>query len=932
MGWLFIGTIITVSCLLLESNTVSAELIGADWINGKVAIERDSDYVYSNNDTYTLGNIPQGIVTAERNVGTISFPRVVEEQRLAYPNGTGYLTDERYLPFGESRWQVLYSNPILSAQSHHIPNPTTNATLLFVNEYDYYHGRPRSIRYVSDWRSLYSNVYFAGDGHIHRNAVSGADYSVYPSIKGADGGDIGFSVAALSYSKNGRWAYMNTSSGQIVVELPSLQWKRLDESININYSLSTAVSNSGRFAARGSYEYSTMVYDTMRCTETISCQKRDIGKLVQDFYASTLKNPKSITRFSPYGLHFLNESTLEYHAYVVSEETKGMAMRFLVHVDPGSEQTRYLALGDSFSSGEGVGDYYSVTAFYADATNYNICHQSKKAYSEILNTWLAPEWYDSVACSGAQIKDIAYMGDDSEYTERGEPQSVSPIKDDDFYSAVKLSFRPGYLPQKSYLGLSSPNIATITIGGNDIGFASIIQSCVFNAQCYSSRDERERTVDLIDSKLPSLEKTYRTILENMRGDSPKLYVLGYPQLFNDEKACGSVMSPAERRFANDLVDYLNDVIRIAAQRAGARYIDTTTVFIDYNEGKDYRVCGGAQPAVNGLSIDLDNMSDNQPFFDYVTSSYHPNKLGHVLLAQRVKAYTNNFSRTMPKPVNAESKPDKLKYETVVGDTLNTQNDIIQLDTISTVTAVYGKSQPVDIAYSFGENQGLPRVGTVVTMTVQSEPITLGTAKIKADHSISETYRLPESLNPGIHTLHLKYIDITGTHRDILQYFYVFADKNDLDGDGIVNKDEKCAIGSTINSDYDEDGVDDACDADITDKPSAKQSLLDAPSETVYNSDPGHAQRSKIKPSVAQTLLPSQRNNGYETVAGQQQMPSEQPIQVQPLSQTGDLEDNDEKRTNNPTPDASFIATISTAVALSIIGVIVLVRTVRNKRV
>ena len=108
-----------------------------------------------------------------------------------------------------------------------------------------------------------------------------------------------------------------------------------------------------------------------------------------------------------------------------------------------SSQTNYIALGDSYSSGEGNPPFLAGT----DGPN-DYCHRSPQAYSEVLGSLfgIAPRFY---ACSGAVTSDITSTFHDTE-----PPQLTQPGTD------------------------SSADLVTMTIGGNDAGFADVLQACI----------------------------------------------------------------------------------------------------------------------------------------------------------------------------------------------------------------------------------------------------------------------------------------------------------------------------------------------------------------------------------------------------------------------------------------------------------------------
>ena len=99
---------------------------------------------------------------------------------------------------------------------------------------------------------------------------------------------------------------------------------------------------------------------------------------------------------------------------------------------PASAATpNYVALGDSYSSGVGSGSYISSSGN---------CLRSTKAYSALWAAAHSPSSYASVACSGATTNDV-------------------------------INNQVGTLS-------ASTSLVSITIGGNDVGFSSVLENCV----------------------------------------------------------------------------------------------------------------------------------------------------------------------------------------------------------------------------------------------------------------------------------------------------------------------------------------------------------------------------------------------------------------------------------------------------------------------
>ena len=100
-----------------------------------------------------------------------------------------------------------------------------------------------------------------------------------------------------------------------------------------------------------------------------------------------------------------------------------------------------LALGDSYSSGEGAGEYEPGTD-----TRSNSCHRSRSAWPALFAEQRRLKALPSLACSGATVTDVV-SGRAKGEAERRESQ-IGRIA-------------------------GNPDVLTITIGGNDLGFRSV---------------------------------------------------------------------------------------------------------------------------------------------------------------------------------------------------------------------------------------------------------------------------------------------------------------------------------------------------------------------------------------------------------------------------------------------------------------------------
>ena len=217
----------------------------------------------------------------------------------------------------------------------------------------------------------------------------------------------------------------------------------------------------------------------------------------------------------------------------------------------------YVALGDSYSSGVGTNSY----------TLSSSCLRSTYAYPYLLSQQRPNTSLTFVACSGATTTDVM----------NNQIASVT----------------------------AATNIVTISIGGNDLGFASIIANCTL-LDCNSQLTSTKASADA--SLTPKLDTVYTAI--QSRAPGARVVVLGYPRLFSTSSCLGTTgVSASERSNANLLAD---EIDRITAREA-ARYGFTYKSAIASWTG--HAVCSSSA-WLNGLNL-LNT-----------TESYHPNRSGH----------------------------------------------------------------------------------------------------------------------------------------------------------------------------------------------------------------------------------------------------------------------------------------------------------------
>jgi lysophospholipase L1-like esterase len=203
----------------------------------------------------------------------------------------------------------------------------------------------------------------------------------------------------------------------------------------------------------------------------------------------------------------------------------------------GQDRTAVLAaLGDSYSSGEGNPPFDPAAGR---------CDRSPVAWPLLAAAelgWTATD----LACSGAQTQDV-----------------VRPFKDQPAQTDALAKLRP------------RPDVVTITIGGNDAGFAATLAAC-YVTDCVRSGAIAVAETQILTALPDRLADTYRAVQQAAPG--ARLVVVGYPRLFpahRSEVTGCEWLTNRERRALNQAADLLNGVIAVEAWLAGARYVDVS---------------------------------------------------------------------------------------------------------------------------------------------------------------------------------------------------------------------------------------------------------------------------------------------------------------------------------------------------------------------
>jgi lysophospholipase L1-like esterase len=196
----------------------------------------------------------------------------------------------------------------------------------------------------------------------------------------------------------------------------------------------------------------------------------------------------------------------------------------------GAAQVHYVALGDSYSSGLGAGDYLSSSGG---------CQRSAKAFPEQWAGAHTPGSFVSVACPDTTTGSVL-------------SEQVAALR-------------------------STTTLVSITIGGNDAGFPHVMETCVLlpTSSCLQAVATAE---SFVARQLPAkLTATLRAIKSHAPG--AKVVVLGYPEPFDLSRSASCIgLSTRDRTALNQGADELDAALRTAAQTSHDTFADVRGQF------------------------------------------------------------------------------------------------------------------------------------------------------------------------------------------------------------------------------------------------------------------------------------------------------------------------------------------------------------------
>lgn len=285
-----------------------------------------------------------------------------------------------------------------------------------------------------------------------------------------------------------------------------------------------------------------------------------------------------------------------------------------------------VALGDSYSSGEGTDSYYTETdSFGTDPRYRNACHRSPLTWSRMATLpgssqtigqradALDPTLdYHLLACSGAKTNQV--MTD-------GQYQSLSQL-------------------DRGFIDENTTRV-TISIGGNDAGFSKIAGVCALDVLGCHQEDPllggkslwaTKVEEDIVDVVGPKVTATLLAIRE--RGPEAEVLLMGYPKLFSSNiclDPASIFLGSGEVDWLNDVTVLLNDTMNAAVDEANDQAGEDFATFASPVEAFQANgICGEDPAFINSLSLDKSEGEEGGPRL--AAKAVHPSPEGFVAYA------------------------------------------------------------------------------------------------------------------------------------------------------------------------------------------------------------------------------------------------------------------------------------------------------------
>ncbi len=247
--------------------------------------------------------------------------------------------------------------------------------------------------------------------------------------------------------------------------------------------------------------------------------------------------------------------------------------------DPVSKKPlpNYVALGDSVAAGLGLSTYRDASA----------CDRTNQSYPVLIARAQHYQLTD-LACSGATIQNgILGSQDVNQLQEKPQLQAL--------FSQPK------------------PQLVTMTIGANDIGWSKVLTRC-YTSVCGTTSDQQALTYN-IQLLQQHLANVFHAVQQHYGAHPPSVIVTSYYQVFPQNGTCSAIapITQAETAWVNAATTTLNQTIAsVAAQYPFVSYAHITF--------SGHSLCA-TQPWIQDI---------------YASAPYHPTNTGQQAYATTIE--------------------------------------------------------------------------------------------------------------------------------------------------------------------------------------------------------------------------------------------------------------------------------------------------------
>jgi hypothetical protein len=305
-------------------------------------------------------------------------------------------------------------------------------------------------------------------------------------------------------------------------------------------------------------------------------------------------------------------SNATYSDFAIDDDTT-IAWDAVAFVPTSKPAVSYVSLGDSYAAGEGIEPYYPNADVGAKTPlRKNACHRSPQSYAlgvyqDLRVRHPGTSELHFLACSGAEMPNVT-----GSVVHHGEvPQLMQ-----------------GWLDENT-------THVSISIGGNDAGFAAVIGGCIKTLTRCTWPDyylEREGVLDpepLIDwepkvirGTEPGMENVMRQI--KLLAPNAVITLVGYPYVVwpgsdSDSWSCAANIDRGIAVWMKEMGDLMAEQMRDAAQRAGVAFAPAAAAF-----GGHEACTVGQDEWINALVLSSDSGSGHS---NPGAGSFHPKASG-----------------------------------------------------------------------------------------------------------------------------------------------------------------------------------------------------------------------------------------------------------------------------------------------------------------